>query len=415
MRKVLALLLVLVFAFGCAAGCGDDEKENAKAISFADVTNTFQKMADGMEIDYKVTASVQPEFGAAMTKEQFEAAFGSVFKAKADGSYEVSAKYKGEIDAKNGNGKLNLLFNDKAVTDIIVNGSNVYLNGKSLFEGFTELMKLFGAVGSSYAQLLKWPYEGEYIDLSGVLETLQDQIGGLGQANSFFESVFGMSMEELQAILLKVAGALPMDQITEFLNKVQEACVESKVLTNNKGKIELKFDASNLKDFVMAISKVLKENLAGVVTATVNSLKTVDEFPDEVKQILASYDEQEFQQELNETFDEEDLKKNADDLVKDFGDSFLKLTIKAADQSVDMKFEISMDMQDASAAGNPFGKVGFVIELNSAVKKVKEITAPENVITEQELQELLNMFGGFGSSHELDDNDDDPDLGGLYA
>ena len=284
------------------------------------------------------------------------------------------------------------------------------MNGKALFEGLTTLMKLFGAEGSSYAQFLKWPYEGEYIDLSGILETLQDQIEGLGQANSFFESVFGMSMEDLDAIIMKAAGALPMDQITEFLNKVQEACVESEVLTNNKGKIELKFDASNLKDFIIAISKVLKENLAGVVTATVNSLKTVNELPDEVKQVLASYDEQEFQQELNETFDEEDLKKNADDLVKDFGDSFLKLTIKATDQSVDMKFEMSADIQ-----GSVNAKMGFVIELNSAVKKIKEITAPENVITEQELQELLNMFGGFGSSHELDDNDDDLDLGGLYA
>ena len=119
MKKALALLLVLVFAFGCAAGCGDDEKENAKAISFADVTNTFQKMADGMEIDYKVTMSVKPDFGEDMTKEQFEAAFGSLFKAKADGSYEVSAKYKGELDGKNGNGKVNFLFNDKAVTDMI--------------------------------------------------------------------------------------------------------------------------------------------------------------------------------------------------------------------------------------------------------------------------------------------------------
>ena len=224
MKKMISLLLVLLLAMGCAAGCGDDEKENkdkdAKALTVTDIHQTMSKLSEGMAFEVNFSVNVKPSFEeGTVTKEEFEAVLGSFMEAKLDGSYELSLLMKGEADTEGG--MLEILLKNEPITDIIQKDEKMYVNVKTFFELF---VKIAGAAmdgeSSIYADMLKWPYENEYIELS----QLTEQLGGLSGTvlpdmgamlpglDGGISGDAGASMDpaELEALVASILEALPM-------------------------------------------------------------------------------------------------------------------------------------------------------------------------------------------------------------
>lgn len=69
MKKFITLMLVFLLAFGCVAGCGEDEVQKetdgnntTKALTITDVTNTIAKMSEGAKFDFTFILNVKPIF-----------------------------------------------------------------------------------------------------------------------------------------------------------------------------------------------------------------------------------------------------------------------------------------------------------------------------------------------------------------
>lgn len=100
MKKFITLMLVFLLAFGCVAGCGEDEVQKetdgnntTKALTITDVTNTIAKMSEGAKFDFTFILNVKPIFDEnSFSKEDFEKACGSFVETKADGSYDFPLK-----------------------------------------------------------------------------------------------------------------------------------------------------------------------------------------------------------------------------------------------------------------------------------------------------------------------------------
>lgn len=67
MKKFITLMLVFLLAFGCVAGCGEDEVQKetdgnntTKALTITDVTNTIAKMSEGAKFDFTFILNVKP-------------------------------------------------------------------------------------------------------------------------------------------------------------------------------------------------------------------------------------------------------------------------------------------------------------------------------------------------------------------
>mgnify|MGYP000026664812 FL=1 len=398
MKKFITLMLVFLLAFGCVAGCGEDEVQKetdgnntTKALTITDVTNTIAKMSEGAKFDFTFILNVKPIFDEnSFSKEDFEKACGSFVETKADGSYDFSFKIMGEGSK---DGKYTILLKDQLITECVQKDGKIYINAKSIFNIYVELIKavMGDSMDSAYAEFLKWPYENEYIDITQYSEKLSEILEG-----SVSEPGVGMvqlDAEELQAIITAIQKNVPMDKVLEFLNKMETVTTAANVLKADNEKIEFKFDKTNAKAFLIGCSNLFRTDLADLTDAVAASLKDAEGIPEELKELLSGFNKEEFQQKLNEELTEESVQAEAEELEQEIGDGHFYLTIGATDTSCPFKMDLfisELETQDTSAS---ISQMGFVFEVKVENQKIGEITAPENILTEEELNALLTLFG----------------------
>lgn len=270
---------------------------------------------------------------------------------------------------------------------------NIYINAKSIFNIYVELIKavMGDSMDSAYAEFLKWPYENEYIDITQYSEKLSEILEG-----SVSEPGVGMvqlDAEELQAIITAIQKNVPMDKVLEFLNKMETVTTAANVLKADNEKIEFKFDKTNAKAFLIGCSNLFRTDLADLTDAVAASLKDAEGIPEELKELLSGFNKEEFQQKLNEELTEESVQAEAEELEQEIGDGHFYLTIGATDTSCSFKMDLfisELETQDTSAS---ISQMGFVFEVKVENQKIGEITAPENILTEEELNALLTLFG----------------------
>lgn len=420
MKKFLAMMLVLLLALGCTVGCGGklkDQEANktnapeAKALTVSDVTEAMNKLSAGCELEYSFLINLKPVYPTddnGATKEMYEAIFGSFADIKSDGSFDFSLKFKGEGTEKGG--KINILLKDTPVTDLVFHEDHVYLNLKSIFNMYLEIIKASGDPETAgYTEFLKWPYENEYVDLSKLAEldmmpdfsaggddfaftALEDDISGddpLGDDGILSQ----LEPAEIAALVSALQKSVTSAQMTVFMSRLEETAIKAQILTSDERKIEVRIDKTNAKGFVVEFSKFLKENLADFVAPVVESLKTAEELPDSVKAMLDTFDKAEFQKQLDEEFTDENVKTNSEDFEKEMGDSSITFLMEVADSSVNVKFDLQLT-KDVLISGedDSIESFGFTADMKCTEKQVAEIAVPENVLTEEELQNLLSMF-----------------------
>ena len=204
MKRILAMLLVLILAIGCFAGCGEDDKkeknnnpaasatpnkdsgdvsgnETKKEMSFKDISETVTKMENGAEIDIKFSLAIKPIFDEVFTEEAFLAPFNGLIKKNSKGLYEFPVTLSGVMNDKSA--KITFKLADKNISDAIVAEEKVYVNAKSVFDFIVPI------AGGGAA--ISWPLQGEYIELISLLEMLQ----GMNQSEDNFENDFSADFE----------------------------------------------------------------------------------------------------------------------------------------------------------------------------------------------------------------------------
>lgn len=408
MKKMISLLLVLLLAMGCAAGCGDDEKENkdkdAKALTVTDIHQTMSKLSEGMAFEVNFSVNVKPSFEeGTVTKEEFEAVLGSFMEAKLDGSYELSLLMKGEADTEGG--MLEILLKNEPITDIIQKDEKMYVNVKTFFELFVKIAgAAMGGESSIYADMLKWPYENEYIELS----QLTEQLGGLSGTvlpdmgamlpglDGGISGDAGASMDpaELEALVASILEALPTEETEAFLNKIAGAMSDANAFTAESKKIELRLDRSNAAAVVTNLCGVLRTDLADYMETLASSLKDVESLPEEAKQLFSQFDKAAFQEELDAALEEEALKEAAAELEQALENAHFYFTVEATDTSCAFKIDLQVPVTESGASELPITQAGFAFEFRFEEKTIGEIQAPDALLTEEELQSFLELFLG---------------------
>lgn len=423
MKKIITLMLIFVLALGCAAGCGDDEKEggDTKALTFTDVTDTIKKMSEGASVECGMEFSVEPVFDDEyFTKEDFETSYGPFLEANGDGTYTFSCKVKGETYQRNG--RYEILLKNTTFTDFVTKDGKMYFNGKAFFNWLKMVMEEH--LGSSVGSFLQWPYDNEYIDINQIGQLLPGNSGGSGfDPGSVFpggaggfggEDPMDMDLTEIRELISALQKSLPMEQLLAFLDKLETAAVTSNVLATDHEKIELKIDEKNIKAFVVNISALFRTDLADLADDLVASLKDAEGLPENFKAALSAFDKEDFQKQLDETFGEENAKKAAETAQEELGKGHFYFTIGATNTSCSFKIDIRTNGGDDSES---VSLSGFVLEFKFKAenKKSLENAAPPKILTEEEVQELFTLFGWGDDGSDPSGDIDDTDYGDLFG
>ncbi len=407
MKKIITLMLVFALALGCLAGCGDDEKEggSTKALTFTDVSKTMEKMSEGASFELGVRVNLKPVFNEYFTKEDFETAYGSFAEAKADGTYDISLKLKGESAAESG--KIDLLLKDTSITDLVISNGTIYLNAKALFTFYVDMMKAVADdLLSAYADFLKWPYENEYVDLQQCMDlaSVFDPGISLPEIDDIL-SQSDLDPAMVQAVLSALSETMQKENVLAFLNHLEDAFVAAKALTADQEKIEFELDKTNIKAFVVGVSAVLRTDLADITDTFAAALKNKEELPEEFRQILSQFDKEAFQKNLDTEFAEDKVNTEAEELAQEIGEGRFCFSITAKAASCSFKVEILGIETETAGLGAGVSQMGLSLEIKLDQKNIANITAPEKVLTDEELQGILKLLGDGAGDMDFGDLD----------
>lgn len=446
MKRILAMLMVLILAIGCFAGCGEDDKkadknnstatatpdkssgdasgdETKKEMTFTDVSETVSKLASGAEIDVKFSIAIKPVFDEEFTEEIFIAQLNGLAKKNSKGLYEIPMSLSGVATDKTG--KLTLKLADKNISDMIFAEEKVYLNVKSFFEFYVGLMG--GAIE------LAWPAQNEYIELVSFMEYMQELNQQVPDYNDDLSADIEWSDEEITftedeyMVDMPVSGAMGLgslgmfegideetkQQIVDLFEVIKTAIPEATLkllekqftdlLKNNnvlifqKDHISFKLDKSNLKGTVLAVADVVRVNGADLIDSVMQAIIKSDKFDEEMKASMTEgYDKEQVKQDLQEMFDAEQLGTSIDAALTEIGDTHIYVTLGADDNSATFLIDVLLDglAQTDSELGSTAGvsQVGIVFEVSCKVKDVTAVSAPTSVLTEAELNTLFMLF-----------------------
>lgn len=447
------MLLVLVLALGCFAGCGEDDKnadknnpattatpdkstgdasgdEAKKEMTFTDISEAVSKLDSGAEIDVKFSIALKPIFDEEFTEELFVTKLNGLVTKNSKGLYEVPMSFSGVATDKTG--KLTLKLADKNISDMIIAEEKVYINAKSVFDFYVGLMG--GAIE------LAWPAQNEYIELVSFMEYMQElnqQIPGydddLSADIEWSDEEIEWSDEEItfteyDMTDMPVSGALGMgslgvfsgideetkQQITDFVEVLKTAIPEetlklletqfTDLLKNNnvlifqKDHISFKLDKTNLKSTVLAVADIARVNGADLIDYVMQAIIKSDKFDEDMKASMTDgYDKEQVKQDLQEMLDATQLGTSIDSILTEIGDTHIYVTLGADNNSATFLFDVLLDglAQTDFETGSDTGvsQVGIVLEVSCSVKDVTPVTAPTNVLTEAELNTLLMIFG----------------------
>lgn len=446
MKRILAMLIVLILAIGCFAGCGEDDKkadknnstatatpdkssgdasgdETKKEMTFTDVSETVSKLASGAEIDVKFSIAIKPVFDEEFTEEIFIAQLNGLAKKNSKGLYEIPMSLSGVATDKTG--KLTLKLADKNISDMIFAEEKVYLNVKSFFEFYVGLMG--GAIE------LAWPAQNEYIELVSFMEYMQELNQQVPDYNDDLSADIEWSDEKITftedeyMVDMPVSGAMGLgslgmfegideetkQQIIDLFEVIKTAIPEATLkllekqftdlLKNNnvlifqKDHISFKLDKSNLKGTVLAVADIVRVNGADLIDSVMQAIIKSDKFDEEMKASMTEgYDKEQVKQDLQEMFDAEQLGTSIDAALTEIGDTHIYVTLGADDNSATFLIDVLLDglAQTDSELGSTAGvsQVGIVFEVSCKVKDVTAVSAPTSVLTEAELNTLFMLF-----------------------
>ena len=453
MKRILAILLVVVLAIGCFAGCGNDDKKNnnndtqannnsvtgneAKGdLTFSDISGAMSKMANGQEIDVKLSFTLKPVLDEDYTEEDFlEESAGLVVK-KGEGLFETSMSVTGVIGEKKANLTLKLL--DKNVTDIIVVEEKIYVNGKAIFELISSFM-------SEQADFeIAWPCTNSYIEVKSLIEYIKKMDEKMSdsediysesasndivwsevsvdgdeytEGDSYIEEDFNTgssmiggideeSIKQLKDVIEVISTAIPETTLKLIGKQFVDILKNNNALTMDSDKISIKIDTKNLKGVVLAIVDLIRANGADLIDYVMQAIIKSDKIDEEMKSSMTEgYNKEEVKQDLEEELDSAEIGKEIDEILPEMKDTHFYFDMSASENSAKFNLDILLDglvsdepeeeisefpeyeYEDESFE---LSQMGIVLNIECKAKEVS-VTAPSSVLTEAEINTLL-MF-----------------------
>lgn len=415
MKKILAVLLVLVMTVTCFAGC---TPKKGTGSDLGDTLNQISKFsdADGFKTEMNMTVGISFE-DAVLSEASLGALLGESASAlkpllslfiKDDKTAELVISANG-VGTKEGDQQLLMTIGkgENALTCTgITADDDVYVDAKAVYTWIGNIMA--PAMGGE--SLPVWPYQNAYVSMQDLMVLFSGMMGSSEdleidmqaspmsyvegtqtmQAASGLGAISSMNPQMLEAVLSGLMEAIPKESLADLVGILETALKDADMLTTKDGYVTITVSGDNITALPDALANAADGKLAAIIDSAVNGIRNSD------NDIIASMipaDEEINGQELEDELIAElqaakaDFQETAQTLK--YMNFSGEIGIKANDKAVECRMSVACRMEDEEGfAGNITATASYKVE---AAKDVS-VRAPGNVMTETEIS---NFFSGF--------------------
>lgn len=371
-KKLIAFVLTFTLMLATLVGCGDnntknDDKKTGKenSGSFAEVmlkTCDLEKYSFNMDFDFAISAKeLEDAVTTTSSGDRLADAFqmlgitGDTIKGTLsfEGKANENDDFSAIISVKLGN-------ISGEVTEVIYTGDKLYISISKTVEFVKSLAKKFGAEALLEESLAAIP-DKDYVELS--VEDAANAV--LVTGNEYVEALENIDKEELKATIKFV------------LEEVEKIAKKADGYSEDNG-YTLTINKDNVYDWV--------KNGIDVVVSDIDKLyeKLEATVGEELSSEISKEDIEKIKEQYSEIDDEKwnELKESLEDELKDISQLELKFNASQEGNSVQLSIGTIIGMDS--------DKVDIAIKCKFTPEDSVEITAPDSVITEKEVNELMS-------------------------
>ncbi len=404
MKKILAVLLVLVMMVTCFSGC----KPKKSGSELGNTLNQISQLgeADGFKTEMNITLGVSFE-DAVLSEASLGALLGEAAPAmmsllslviKDDRTAELVYTAQG-VATKDGGAQVLVTIGkgEKALACTgIVADEDVFVDVKTIYTWLSNIMA--PAMGGE--SLPVWPYQNAYVSMqdlvalfSGMMNDSNDMTGNVAyttQAIGGLGAITTMNPEMLEAVLNGLMEAIPKESLAELVTMLETALTEAGMLTTKDGFVTVTMNGDNMKNLPDALIAAVDGKLASVIDSIVNGIRNSD---NEIIASMIPADEEIDGQEIEDDLIAE-LEAGAAEWQEDCQEMkdmnfAAEMGIKADKKSAEYRLAVGFRVVDEEGFA---GNITMTASAKMEAAKDVSVRVPGNVMTEAEISDFFSAF-----------------------
>ncbi len=415
MKKWIALFVALTMLFAFA-GCADTKDNNKtpgnptkdpSEMTIGDIVAAVDQFSEGLEFNAEVSLKVHERIldmaiaGAEAEGVDFSALLDS-YKSGSSYIFPVTASgtYVGQ------SGRISLLFGSGQealpVTEIIMIGtSQIFFNAEAFYTFIMDLLKL---VGMPEGIMPDWPSENQYIEIISAMEYMQDLFSNADGSEDILGDLFEGELDDIigsDADLSAIMGMLMSSGVLEAVEEIlsgpdmqnllalyESGLKKAEIISLKDGFYTITINNDNLPAALKAIRDSSKTGLAPILANLMQEIAKLDVLPEEMKTTLALYGDKDVLQSHIDMLFAELTDEVLDEMTAQMGDTDIEISygIKLGDKSISVKESVKISESGAAM------EVESAFTMNAITST--EISAPSNVLSNEELMALISIFEG---------------------
>lgn len=413
MRKLLAVLLVLVMTVTCFAGCAPK-----KDAGLGDTLNQISKLgdADGFKTQINMTIGVSFD-DALLSEDSLGALLGDAAAAympllslfiKDEKTAELAISANG-VSTKEGEQQLMVTIgkgeNALTCTGIAAN-DDIYIDAKTIYTWVGNMMA--PAMGGESMPV--WPYQNAYVSMQDLMALFSGMMGSGSvmenemvvspmsyvegtqtmQSVSGLGAISAMNPQMMEAVLNGLMEAIPKESLADLVNILEKALTDAGMLTTKDGYVTVTMNGDNIAALPDALANAANGKLAPIIDSVVNGIRNSD---NEIIAAMIPADEEINGQELETEFIAalRETKNDFQEVAQEMKSMNFsgEIGIKANNKAADCRMSVAYRLEDEEGfSGNVSLSASAKVEATEAVS----VRAPSNVMTEAEILDFFSVF-----------------------
>lgn len=378
-KRIVALLLVLIFAFSCLTGCGDkdDKEKKKKAKSYDDIYDMLEAMSDFKE--GTATLSCDIDLG-----QKGVAKITATVVNDGKNNYAISLA----VDADTEEVKLNASVDDIA----IVKDDMLYLNLGGVVKALTSVEPEIGEMlGDTKLNYFAVPLPDDF-DYSEISTVVADWMGiytkflkkGLADAEVEGEKdEFSVAFKDAKAYKTFISAAADFMEgdVADYIAKKSESLTKSNVDLNKYAEKLINYYYDDVVELAGALGAT-KDQIDAMV-AEIKGMDLNSKLGELIEEEAGDLDSESIKRELKEAAEE--LRKRTEELSdEDLSNIKTEFTVKTTDAGFKMRATVDGTVKGESA------KFDITMKISDEYDK---ISAPSDLTRLRDFKDILSMIG----------------------